>query len=245
VRAPTAAELLDTWECALAQSTLHRALLLLGRACPEARPGELSALPIGERDRRLVELRRMLFGPRLSMVASCPACGARLESSSRIEDIWPRCETGFAGVRTCVTDGYRMTLRPLSSDDLIALGSGAQRDSARGALLGRCLTDVVDRDGKSVSAGALPAHVIAAAEAQMAAADPQADVRLQLACPECEHRWRIAFDIGSFLWQEIHAWAQRTLREVHALARSYGWRESDVLALSATRRQVYLELAGQ
>ena len=36
---------------------------------------------------------------------------------------------------------------------------------------------------------------------------------------------------------------QGTLRDVHGLAAAYGWREEDVLRLSPTRRQIYLELA--
>ena len=43
----------------------------------------------------------------------------------------------------------------------------------------------------------------------------------------------------------MHAWARRTLRDVHVLARAYGWREADVLALSPTRRQIYVELSRQ
>ena len=38
--------------------------------------------------------------------------------------------------------------------------------------------------------------------------------------------------------------ALRLLGHVHALARAYGWREADILAMSPARRQVYLDLAG-
>ena len=70
------------------------------------------------------------------------------------------------------------------------------------------------------------------------------DLELALECPDCSQRWLAAFDIATFLWHEIDVWARRTLREVHALARAYAWREPDVLALSPTRRQIYLELSG-
>jgi hypothetical protein len=33
------------------------------------------------------------------------------------------------------------------------------------------------------------------------------------------------------------------LNDVHLLATSYGWRESDILAMSAVRRQFYIERA--
>jgi hypothetical protein len=76
----------------------------------------------------------------------------------------------------------------------------------------------------------------------MSRADPQADVRLALTCPACRHQWRSIFDIVTFFWIELDVWARRTLRDVHALARAYGWREADILALSPQRRQCYLEM---
>ena len=79
----------------------------------------------------------------------------------------------------------------------------------------------------------------------MSAADPQADVELALACQSCGATWSAPFDIAGFLWAEIHAWAQQLLRDVHLLARAYGWREPDVLALSPVRRNLYLELMRQ
>ena len=78
----------------------------------------------------------------------------------------------------------------------------------------------------------------------MAAADPQADVELALSCPACGHAWPAAFDIASFLWTEVDAWARVLLHEIHALASAYGWREADILALSPRRRRAYLELIG-
>ena len=37
----------------------------------------------------------------------------------------------------------------------------------------------------------------------------------------------------------------RLLRQVHTLAMAYGWREIDILSMSALRRQVYLEMLGE
>ena len=55
-------------------------------------------------------------------------------------------------------------------------------------------------------------------------------------------RWLEPFDIASFLWTELHAWASRTLYDVHQLAAAYGWSEAECLSLSARRRGYYLEL---
>ena len=79
----------------------------------------------------------------------------------------------------------------------------------------------------------------------MARRDPQAEVLLDLDCPACNHRWQILFDIASFFYAEVSAYAKRLLREVHTLARRYGWREADILSMSTARRQFYIELPGQ
>jgi len=99
-------------------------------------------------------------------------------------------------------------------------------------------------DGGDQAVEALPDGVIAALTAQMAQADPQADLQLDLSCPACRHRWLAAFDMITFLWNEIDSWARRMLREVHALASAYGWSEADILSMSATRRHLYLDLIG-
>src|SRR5262249_27126413 len=141
-------------------------------------------------------------------------------------------------------DGYRVAFRLPASGDLVALSRATDRAAARSMLLDRCVLEA-ERSGERTNAASLPEHVVAAVAAGVAAADPQADVERDLSCPACAHAWRSAFDVAGFFWQEIHAWAKSMLRSVHALARAYGWREADVLALSPTRRQIYLELARQ
>jgi hypothetical protein len=76
----------------------------------------------------------------------------------------------------------------------------------------------------------------------MADCDPQADVEIARTCSACGHQWQTSFDIVSFFWTEICAQAKRLLREVDILARVYGWREADILSMSAARRRAYLEM---
>ena len=64
----------------------------------------------------------------------------------------------------------------------------------------------------------------------MAELDPLADVRLNLHCPDCAQEWEAGFDIVSFIWAELNAWARRLLGEVHELALTYGWSEAEILA---------------
>ena len=135
---------------------------------------------------------------------------------------------------------YEVRYRSPNTEDI---GRCAGLDLAAGPrkLLACCVTDARCQ-GRSVSAEELPDDVARKVVEQIAAIDPQADTRLDLTCPECHQRWKEVFDIVSFFWAEIDAWARRILREVNVLARAYGWRESDILALSPVRRQIYLSM---
>jgi hypothetical protein len=245
MRVPGAAELLDIWEAGFSLPLARRVLLLLAAACPEAGPDEIAAWPVGQRDARLLELRERLFGSRLTLVAACPACGTQLESGFHMTDIRFDPQQPAAPTHTLRAAGYDVSFRVPASADLVALTGTADAATARSLLLARCVIAARNPQGRAVEPETLPAAVVAEVAAGMAGADPQADVRLDFTCPSCAHRWQTAFDIAAFLWDELLAWARRTLREVHALARAYGWREADVLALTPTRRRIYLELAGQ
>ncbi len=244
MRVPSAAELVDIWEVGAGQPLPQRVLQLLAAACPEASGDELLALTVGQRDARLLQLYERLFGPTLTVVAPCAACGEPLESCFPVADMPLGEDPAVDPLHALRTDGYAVSFRLPASADLVALADESAAD-ARSVLLARCLIEARDAEGQRVAAESLPRHVVAAVAAHMSAADPQADVQLDFTCPACEHRWQAAFDIACFLWNEIHAWARRTLRDVHVLARAYGWREADVLALSPTRRQIYVELSSQ
>jgi hypothetical protein len=124
---------------------------------------------------------------------------------------------------------------------LASLDPAEDLEANRGQLLQRCVR-AARRAGLEVPVAELPIAVGTAIAPRMAEADPPADVQLALACPQCAHAWEASFDIVSYFWAEIQAWAGRLVREVHSLASAYGWGETEILALSPWRRQAYLEL---
>ena len=244
MRVPTASELLAAWEEGVTLQPAGQAVLLLALVCPERAPADLS---LGERDRRLLALREQLFGPRLRSLAACPGCGEQLELDFDVGDLRvPAAQLPPAGGEVAVSEGeYRVRCRLPSSADLLAVSRSADEREARQSLLSRCVVGV-ERAGVETEAAAaeLPAAVVGAVVEQMRRADPQADVQLALDCPACREGWSVAFDIASYLWAEVGDWAQRTLREVHALARAYGWSESDILSMGVRRRRWYMEMIG-
>jgi len=254
MRALSAGELLDVWERGQGSSFIRRALLLLSAAYPDAPVGVLEGLSIGLRDSCLLSLRERTFGSKLVGLVNCPRCSEKLElifdvadikvAPPILESLADRREAGGLGeaLSVCIAD-YEVVFRLPNSLDLIE-AAGDQAGSSRQRLFERCLLEVHHNGGKT-PADQLPTQVVSAVIERMASADPQADVRLSLVCPECIHQWEAIFDIVAFFWSELDAWAQRTLHEVHILARTFGWREADILALSPFRRQCYLEMVNR
>jgi len=242
LRPLTAAEVLAVWERGERQPPAEQALALLAAALPAKARGELADLSVGERDACLLALRERTLGSALRGRTECPTCGARLEFSVATADVYvagdappPAPELALAA------GGYDLRYRLPTTRDLAAVAASC-RTAAEGRqlLLARCLSGA-RRDGEAVAAAELPEAVVAALAAAMAERDPQAEVELRLACAACGRRWSAFLDIGDFFWTELAALADRLFRDVDTLARAYGWREADILALSSARRRAYVE----
>jgi hypothetical protein len=240
---PADARLLDLWERGRDASPGERALLLLGLAEPGTAPEELGARTVGRRDAALLELRARTFGERLACLATCAGCGEQLEMDFSVTDILLSTPPLAPPELTLVSGAERVTFRLPTAADVAALGRSGNGLPPERALLRRCVIAAY-RGEEPISADELSDALVAAVGERMLAADPQAEVHLDLTCPACGARWRALFDIVGFFWREIEAWAVRTLREVHALATAYGWSEREILALSPWRRRFYLELVG-
>lgn len=241
MHALSASKLLNAWERGSRQPPVERALLLLGTACPEQTPEELAQLSIGRRDSLLLDLRERTFGSQFVSRLVCQKCGEQLELAFKVSDIDVADEMNDAETLTLNSDGYEVMFRlPNSEDVRAATAANGDREQL---LFQRCLLRVT-KDGVEQLAAELPAPVVEMVVDRMARADPQS-VPLSLVCAACSHKWFMGFDIVSYFWSELNAWASRMLQEVHVLASTYGWRENDILAMNPWRRQSYLEMIGK
>lgn len=229
-------ELLGAWEAALANVPAARAIDLL-RAADEPVP---ERLPVGRRDALLIDLREQLFGSRLSAMVNCPGCGEQQEFEIQARDVRVAAVNDADDLSVTCAD-VTVTFRLPDTRDVLAAARGTDAAGARNILLERCVlaAQAGDRD---IAACDLPAEVVDAISRRMAEADPQAETELSFQCAACRHIWTAVFDIASFLWSEIHAWAARTLHEIHQLAAAYGWSEGESLSVSPWRRSRYLEM---
>jgi hypothetical protein len=243
MRPLAASDILKVWEQGEAQSAIERALTMLAEACPEVPRAELASLSVQQRDAQLFELRELTFGPQLAGFTTCPQCQERLEFTLNITALGYHSAAASTGNEfECETDEYTWRFRLPNSHDLAAAAGCVDVTTARRLLVERCVLQV--RCGGDVIAGIADEAITQFAE-RLGEYAPAAEVCLAFVCPACGHQWRAFFDIAAFFWVEIVAQARRLLREVHLLASAYGWREADVLALSARRRQAYLEMIGR
>jgi hypothetical protein len=233
-RIPAQSELLEIWERGAGEGVSGRALALAGGAAPGISGDDFARMPVGRRDAALIELRQRLFGDHFTGITSCPSCGEEIELTFEASEV--RREAARIETATVVAGEYEIDVRLPSSADLAAIEPLRDLAAARTALLERCITRA------PLPLEAMPPEVIDAIAERMSELDPQADVSFDVDCPSCAHAWREPFDVVTFLWTELSAWARRLLADVHTLASAYGWSERDILGLSPVRRAAYIEM---
>ena len=241
-------ELLTVWEHGLGALPWQRALTILSAANPHSPPSALARLSVGRRDTNLLQLREWAFGKDLTLVAVCPACQQTLEFTLPVERLrGPAADEqagepqGRAELHDAGRRSYEVQFRPVNSADIAACAGLDVTAAAR--KLVSCCVQQASRQGESISPQEMPDEIVQQLLEPLAASDPQAERRIELSCPDCHENWSEVFDIVSFFWTEIDAWARRTLREVNVLARTYRWHEQEILGMSPLRRQIYLAMA--
>ncbi len=242
MRLLSAQDILRIWELGQHQPDWYRSLLMLSAAFPHVPQQELAAVSIGRRNATLFALRNCLLGTQVNAFAHCPQCAEKLEFGVNATDL---CDTNpiapIAPEFSLTVHGFQLRFRALTSVDLAEVSRCGDHAIARQRLIERCVLQATLGEGEAIAAAALPESVITALAEALAECDPASTFRFSLSCPACQHEWRDEFDIGAFFWLELTMQARRLLNEVHTLANAYGWREADILAMSAFRRQAYLE----
>lgn len=234
-------QLVDAWEAGHDKAAPQQALVLL-RNAGRFDGKELSDLTVGGRDAMLLELRARTFGPTLQVSGVCPSCGHTTHFSVDVAEIQASGrDLGEQRIHRLATREWTIEFRlPLVEDlDAAALAPGI--DAARAVLLRRCVTRATGTGG-DVDPALLPEAVVDALAEAIESWDPLVETALAVECGACGHQWHALLEIGRFFYAEIEDYVRRLLREVDELARRYGWREADILAMSSLRRHAYLAM---
>lgn len=239
------------WEEGSRLHPVDRALLLLSASSPGTAWEELASLTVGERDAALLALRRELFGDTLAGESFCPECGEQVEFQASVTELLAaddgRLRSGNRRGTLRLPEGRSLEFRLPDSRDLAVLVGADDPDRARRILAERCLA----RDFAEEKAGEemteretvpFSDELLSLLSQAMEQSDPLADIRFDLACPDCGREWSVALDILSWLWDELSREARGLLRDVHVIARAYGWSERSILALPPERRRAYIDM---
>lgn len=242
MQALSAAHVLDLWERGYGLHPVDKALLILSHACPGYSFDQLTRLSLGRRDALLIRLRALTFGDVLAACTECPRCGESLEFSCSTRSLLVESATDLAAEKSLAIDGHELRLRCPDSRDAAAAAACPDLSAAKDLLVTRCVRRAAPED-EPAGDESLPEAIQPAIAKALAEIDPQAEILFDLNCSACGHLWQYTFDIVSYFWAEIQARARRLLQEVDLLARRYGWTERDIIALSDTRRSLYLQMA--
>ncbi|NAZ84791.1 hypothetical protein [Kineococcus indalonis] len=165
----------------------------------------------------------------LDRVVSCPGCGEDLEVSLPVALLLDLARSAEAHPETVVDgpDGPVTLRRPRGSDQRAWRQAGHLDPEA--AVIATLVVEGAATD---------PAVL----DTALAEFDPLTCFRLDVGCPSCGLRSGVPLDLEGTLLLDLARAQARTIRDVAALARRYGWSEAEVLAVPAWRRRTYLEL---
>jgi hypothetical protein len=210
--------ILELWERALRLSGFDREDALLAEGARERR--------LGERNVLLLRMRGELFGHSWSLVSTCPRCSENSEFVVDVETL----------TRELADTKAASGARAVVTEDVRAVAVLAEKSAVQRELFRRCIPGLEDRSRFDES------EIMELAR-QLEDANPAAVVSFTMECTSCGHSWPATIDVGDALWREIERSAEQSIAEIGTLARSFGWSETEILALSATRRAAYLQVA--
>lgn len=197
-------------------------------------PEMVRRLPLPDRDRLLLTLERMLFGDQVEADAPCTRCGEsfslRFSLASLDDARQPRRPQGVLGPNGhghYQLDDIAFRLPSLEDLDRVAALDANERAVA--------LLDAIRISGELTGREE-------ELEDAMAALAPTLDVELDASCPHCADHQRPRFSLAAFLQRQLANERRFVLREIHRLARAYGWSYDAILAIPRTDRHDFVAL---
>lgn len=240
----TSAQMVQLWEKGRTRPDHERAIDIMQLALPNLSREALFALPLGERNRTLFTLRKAAAGESLRAFVQCPNCSEPLEFEQSISEL---IEEGGQGASGCQSqshsfakDGYVVQFRLPNSADQVAGADLFFEEEVADHILDATILGL-EHKGENLPASGLPEELRNDLRAEQARLDPLANPTVCLGCAACKHVWHAPIDIAAYFWVEIERQARAVIDDVVMLARGYGWREEDILAMGASRRELYLD----
>lgn len=177
---------------------------------------EIASWTIAKRRQGLLAIAVATNGHLRRWVASCEACGEKLDLEINLPDFrqdWSVNDLAFND--TIIRLPCPSDLDKIGTDD---------------SLLPRLLIKGIPPSGAWETE----------AEALLSSADPLADLELGTQCPECDNSVVVPLVLESYLIEELSQQMLALMDQIHVLALAYHWTETQILALPESRRRHYL-----
>jgi hypothetical protein len=178
--------------CLVAPGEDHRAALECVRG-----------LLVAERDRALVALRRLSFGPDVSAVVRCPRCGVENQADFSLDALPTGFEVPPPTLAMTLDDGTRIDLRLPNAGDQEAmieanLSGAAER---RSWLFASIVQRFGERDTLTMAqAHTLPVATRRALDAAVERVLPDFALNMEATCEHCGHAFEAPFDVAVFFY---------------------------------------------
>jgi hypothetical protein len=160
-------------------------------------------LLVAERDRELVELRRISLGPEIKARVSCPSCGEPSDVTFSLETLPLDFDSPPRRLTVEVPEAGEIVLRLPTAGDQEDLADAALEGEAqqRSWLLARCIVRYGNRTGVDIDfARGLPVAVRTALESALERATPELGLEMEAVCAHCGATFAAPFDVPVFFF---------------------------------------------
>jgi hypothetical protein len=186
-------------------------------------------LPVSSRIAGLLAIVRITVGGELLETTTLCECGERTSLDLPVDELL---NMQGAANDVLVIDGTLRFRRPRGSDQKRWRQT---RDADPVTAMLRDLSlDALE--------GPLPAESIEHIGDALEEFDPLTAMRVELSCPYCGKEQHAAVDLQELCLGELRQVRDGLIREVHTLARAYGWSEDAIVSLPPSRRRQFLRL---
>jgi len=193
-------------------------------------PSQVWALSLAERLGGLLSIWAQISGRAdLELEQPCPAgCGTDLELPLPVAALLDLAREAAKTPRLALGN---VTLRRPTGEDQRRWKDAAPRE-AEAAILADLVTGGAASD-------------IADIAEHLAEFDPLTCFSVLTTCPECDAECAIPVDLEAHVLGLLAGEQTRLFHEIDILARRYGWRDTDILAMPASRRSAYIRIVEQ
>jgi hypothetical protein len=228
-------------ELAVEQPGTLDAIRLLDRLLVELPDGSMGMgssrrIVTADRDRAMAAIYKHTFGARIESTIACTGCASPFDLEFSLDELLAHhdSQTDMAGVEEVERGIYKLLSGqarfrlPMGDDEMAVFGLPSEESEK--TFLERCL---MEGDPASESKNVQQA---------MQAIAPVFATELAANCPECGHQQAVHFDMQAFLLSAVISRRKLLIKEVHRLAKSYGWSHGEILDLPGNLRRNYVEL---